>query len=353
MVPSVGMVLSGVQSRSITENRMLAPPPGWPHSPAQWRAMPRAVDAYLADHFAFRRLLTTAADRLHWQLGGQITGGTVVRGREGRLFLRDNLLDVTGGVVNLKAVADYSGFVSDMNARLAARSIPMVFSMAPSPAAIYAEALPDWVPRGEPSAYDLILARTRTCGVKTVDLRPPLLAAKPSGSIYYHRDTHWTPKGAWIAYNALTTALGRPDWRIPHDRLAWLRTPEQSQDLARLAGVTDLGDEMMDAPALAKRTESLNAKPIDGIEDHGPRAGFIDETGRPGPTVLFIGDSYSADFMPPYFANSVGRFAWIHQQWCGFDWRVFDAVKPDLVIVMPVDRWASCNKGNRPDNMGR
>jgi hypothetical protein len=55
--------------------------------------------------------------------------------------------------------------------------------------------------------------------------------------------------------------------------------------------------------------------------------------------------------MPPYFASAVGRFAWIHQQWCGFDWRVFDVVKPDYVIVMPADRWAACSKGRRPHNM--
>jgi hypothetical protein len=345
------MLFTAIQSKSTAENRMLAPPPAWPHTLAGWRALPRSVDAYLADHFAFRQSLTAAANQLHWRLGGQLDGGEVVRGKDGRLFLRDNLLNVTGGVVNARAADDYSRFVCDMNARLSARAIPMVFSMAPSPAAIYPEALPEWVPRGRSSAYDLILARTRACGVVAVDLRPPLLAAKGTGSIYYHRDTHWTPKGALIAYNALAAALKHPDWRIPLGQLVWRQGHEQTQDLARLAGTINLPVKPMDTPDLTSRTDSLTVQLMNGVSDYGARSGFIDETGHPGPTVLFIGDSYSADFMPPYFASAVGRFAWIHQQWCGFDWRVFDVVKPDYVIVMPADRWAACSKGRRPHNM--
>lgn len=351
MVPSVGMLFTTVQSRSAAENRMLAPAPLRPHTLAGWRALPRAVDAYLADHFAFRQALTSASNKLQWRLGGQIGGGAVVRGKDDRLFLRDNLLNVTGGVVNGPAADDYASFICDMNRRLAARAIPMVFSMAPSPAVLYPETLPDWVPRGKTSAYDLILARTRACGVTAVDLRPPLLAAKPSGSIYYHHDSHWTLKGALIAYNALISALKRRDWRLSPASLTWRREPEQDHDLARLAGVARLPMEMIDTPDLAAQTDGLTAKLMAGVDDYGARPGFIDETGHPGPTVLVIGDSYSAEFMAPYFSHAVGRFAWIHQNWCGFDWRVFDAVKPDYVVVMPVDRAASCKRGQRPHNL--
>ena len=351
MAPSVGMLFTAAKSKSTAENRMLAAPLVWPADLAGWRALPRQVDAYLSDHFAFRQALTAASNELHWRLGGQLDRGQVLRGKDDRLFLRDNLPTVTGGVVNAAAVKDYGRFVCDLHARLQARAIPMLFSMAPSPAVIYPEALPDWVPRGRPSAYDLILARTRACGVTSVDLRPPLLAAKPSGSIYFHRDSHWTPKGALIAYNALAEAANRPDWRIPPDQLVWRRAPEQNQDLALLAGTIHLPAKMMDAPDLTARTASLDPRPINGVDDHGARPSFIDDSGHPGPTVLIIGDSYTSDFLPPYFARSAGRLAWVHQQGCGFDGRVFDLIKPDYVILMPVDRAASCKRGQRPRNL--
>jgi alginate O-acetyltransferase complex protein AlgJ len=112
-------------------------------------------------------------------------------------------LVVTGDIVRPKAVEVYGALLCRLHDQLAARSVPMVFAMAPSPAVIYPEDLPNWVPRGAPSEADLLLARTRACGVTAVDLRPALIAAKPGGSIYYHHDTHWTPKGALIAYNTL------------------------------------------------------------------------------------------------------------------------------------------------------
>jgi hypothetical protein len=342
LVPSVGMLFARVQSRSAAENRMLAPAPAPPTSLAAWRAFPRAASAYLSDHFAFRRLLIAADNQLHWRLGGQIDGGEVLRGKADRLFLRQNLLIVTGADMRPKAVDTYSALICKLHDQLAARSVPMVFSMAPSSAVIYPEDLPNWVPHGAPSEADLLFAQARACGVKTVDLRPVMMAAKPGGSIYYHHDTHWTQKGALIAYNALVQGLGRPDWKIPPQSLTWRTVPEVTGDLRRMAGATDLPTKTMQAPDLTAQRQSLSESVIDGLKTVMADSNSIASTGHPGPTVLIIGDSYSQDFLPPYFAAHVGKIAWLHHQWCGFDWAVFDRVKPDYVILMPADRFASC-----------
>jgi hypothetical protein len=90
---------------------------------------------------------------------------------------------------------------------------------------------------------------------------------------------------------------------------------------------------------------------IDGLDNGPGRSNAVSSTGHPGPTVLIIGDSYSQDFMPPYFAAHVGHIAWIYHRACGFDWTVFDRVKPDYVIVMPADRSAACKPGGRPLHM--
>jgi len=351
LVPSVGMLFARVQTRSTVENRMLAPAPARPTSLAAWLALPRAVNAYLSAHFAFRRVLLSADNQLHWRLGGQIDGGEVVRGRGNRLFLKDNLLIATGDDVRPKAIEAYSALICKLNAALKARAVPMVFSMAPSAAVIYPEDLPSWVPHGAPSEADLLFARTQACGVKTVDLRPALIAAKPGGSIYYHHDTHWTQKGALIAYNALVQALGRPDWITPPETLSWRRVPENLADLQHMSGATGLPVETMQAPDLTLQRRSLHESIIDGLDDGMAHSNAIARTDHPGPTVLIIGDSYAQDFMPPYFAAHVGKIAWLHHQWCQFDWTVFDRVKPDYVIFMPADRSASCKPGARPLHM--
>jgi alginate O-acetyltransferase complex protein AlgJ len=351
LAPSLGMLFAHPQLSSTLEKRLLAPPPAWPSGPAGWLAFPRAADAYLQDHFAFRSFLTTQGNRLRWRLGAQVGGGPVVRGRGDWLFLRDSLLLVTGGETQRESARDYANFVCGVDRRLRARGAPLVFSMAPSPATIYPEALPAWVPRGRPSSYDLILDRVRGCGVNAVDLRPPLLAAKPGGSIYYHRDTHWTDKGALIAYNRLVQAMGRPDWVVRAGLVTWRRQPEDRADLAALAGLNDLQPPEMTTPEVASSGRPLTRVPVEGLADPMHLGAFVEQTGHPGPTVLVIGDSFSADFLPAYFAAHVGRFAWIHHQWCGFDWNVFDAVRPDYVVLMPTDRWGGCRKHARPSHM--
>jgi hypothetical protein len=351
LVPSVGMLFTRVQSRSAAENRMLAPAPRPPTSLSAWRAFPGAANAYLADHFAFRRFLISTDNTLHWRLGGQIDGGQVLRGKADRLFLRQNLLIVTGANVRPDAVNTYSALICALHDQLAARSVPMVFSMAPSPAVIYPEDLPNWVPHGPIAEADLLFAQTRACGVKTVDLRPVMRAAKPGGSIYYHHDTHWTERGALIAYNALVQGLGRPDWIKPPDSLHWREAPETMADLQRMSGASDLPTKSMLAPDLTAQRQSLSESIIDGLDESLAHSNAIATTGHPGPTVLIIGDSYTQDFMPPYFASHVGKIAWLHHQWCGFDWNVFDRVKPDYVIFMPADRFASCARGVRPFHM--
>jgi hypothetical protein len=346
--PALGMLVAPVQTRSSAENRMLAPSPPPPRSLAGWLTYPKAVNAYLRDHFAFRRILISADNQLHWCLGGQIDGGEVLRGKADRLFLRENLLIVSGAVVRPAAVEAYGALLCKMQAQLAPRSVTLVFSMAPSPAVIYPEDLPDWVPHGAPSEADLVLSKARACGVKAVDLRPALIAAKAGGSIYYHHDTHWTAKGALIAYNRLVLALGRPDWVTPPESLSWRDTVENIADLEHMSGATDLPQEPMQAPDLTAQRQSLTERLIDGLDNGPGRSNAISSTGHPGPTVLIIGDSYSQDFMPPYFAPHVGQIDWIYHRACGFDWTVFDRVKPDYVIVMPADRSAACKPGVQP-----
>jgi len=51
--------------------------------------------------------------------------------------------------------------------------------------------------------------------------------------------------------------------------------------------------------------------------------------------------------MAPLFLDHVGRYAWVHHDECAFDWAVIDKVKPDIVLIAPVEREARC-RGGRP-----
>jgi alginate O-acetyltransferase complex protein AlgJ len=348
MIPSVGMLLATPKTYSAAENRTLAAFPALPQDLASWNLYPRKLDAYLADHFAFREALTTSANLLHWQLGGQLNGGEVISGKDDQMFLRNGLLKMTGGELMREEADEFATFVCDTHNRLKTRNIPMVFAIAPYAVGIYPEKLPDWVPRGQYTQIDLLMDRTQACGVGTVDLRVPLLAAKQDAGLYYHHDTHWSPKGALIAYNYLMQEIKKPDWVVAPNSLSWSLQTEPVDDMTRMAGLKTLKAKQSVQPDVGPLIANLTKTPLKGQIDDPMMNGFVAQTGHAGSTVLILGDSYSAGFMPPYFAQHVGKFVWLHHYECGFDWNVFDLVKPDLVIYLPVQRFAKCKNGRRP-----
>ena len=158
--------------------------------------------------------------------------------------------------------------------------------------------------------------------------------------LYQHHDSHWTNAGALVAFNAVVQALHQP-WTIAPQALHWRPGRPFDSDLVRLSGLVGLPDELAPEPP-----EGAAAAPTAGrIEDldHGIYdPAFIAPGRTPGPRVLIIGDSYAADFMPQYFARAGVTLAWIHQDECRFDPRIFQLVKPDFVVLMPISRFESC-----------
>lgn len=344
IAPVFAMPFVPFKTVSVQENRRLAPAPAPPRTAGDWRALPRGLDAYLADHFGFRDPLMRVAGELQLKLGGQGTAAAAVTGDQGQMFLVDGLLRATGQEVDPARAADYAAFVCEAAARLTAEGVKVVASLAPSPAEIEPGLAPDWAgPARTPTEYDLVLRDLARCGVNAVDLRPVLRAARPTGQLYRRLDSHWSLRGSLLAYDRLAVALGRPDWRIDPQTLSWATVALDNGDLPRLAGQSpaleqvEIHDRTALPPGVAKAA-------LPGAEIG--RA-FLIDTGKPGPTVLIIGDSFTAAPLPPYFAPFVGRVAWIHEARCAFDWRLVARVKPDYVLFLPAAREAVC-AGARP-----
>ena len=351
MVPSVGMLAMKPKAISLTESRSLATAPPVPRATADWLKLPRRLDTFVNDHFAFRDDLLDVAGKVRWKLGQRSASGVVVQGAAGWLLLRQGLLRSIGAETDDGVIADYAAFVCGMGARMKQRNIPFLFALIPGTAAIYPESLPAWAhPSEGRNAYDLLESKTRACGVTTVDLRKAMRAAKDTGPLYRKLDTHWTPRGALIGYNLMVSALGRPDWTILPNEAEWLPEVAPDDDLARLTGVARPPPEYQDAPHMVAFKAAPTAKqPISGLKDDPEQPAFIAGASGAGPTVLVVGDSYTRTFMPPYFAPFVGRLAWIHHRQCGVDPAVFDKVKPDYVVLAPAERYAECkNAPPRP-----
>ena len=342
--PVIAMPFTPFKTVSLQENRRLAPAPALPTTFSEWRKAPRVLDAWLADHFGFRDPLMQAAARLQRKLGGEGAAAAAVTGRQGQMFLVDGLLRSTGQEVDPARAADYAAFVCEAKGRLPGAKV--VASLAPSPAEIEPDLAPDWAgPAKSPTEYDLILKGLARCGVTGVDLRPVLRAARAEGQVYRQLDSHWSLRGSLMAYGEIVRAMGQPGWRMDPKALSWGVVSLENGDLPRLAGQpqaierVEIHDRTSLPPGVARA-------PIPGLETRAAPA-FLIDTRKPGPTVLIVGDSFTADPMPPYFAPFVGKVAWVHENRCAFDWRVMAKVKPDYVVFLPAAREAVC-AGARP-----
>ncbi len=344
IAPAVAMPFMPFKTVSLEENRRLAPAPTQPTTVGEWRKLPRVLDAWLADHFGFRDPLMQAAARLQRKLGGEGAAAAAVTGRQGQMFLVDGLLRSTGQEVDAARAADYAAFVCEAKGKLS--GVNLVASLAPSPAEVEPDLAPDWAgPAKSPTEYDLILQGLARCGVTSVDLRPVLRAARAEGQVYRQLDSHWSLRGSLMAYREIVRAMGQPGWRIDPKALSWGVVALDNGDLPRLAGQpqaieqVEIHDRTTLPPGVARAA-------IPGLETHAAPA-FLIDTGKPGPTVLIVGDSFTADPMAPYFAPFVGKLAWVHEDRCAFDWRVMAKVKPDYVVFLPAAREAVC-AGARP-----
>ena len=324
------------------EARMLSPAPDWPRSPAQWNALPRQLDRFFADHFGLRAELVRAHAALRYAvvLPSDLR---VLIGRDGFLFLNGDgtIEQTTGQLLREPAIAAFADRAAELQKRLAAKRARLLVTIPPNGSTVNRARLPAWAATAPAvSEYDLMMKALAARDVAAVDLRPPLLAANAVHPTYRRTDTHWNRLGALIAYNRVVEALQQPGWTIDPIRVLRGFETVTGGDLARLLAVSDsVTDEDAVIDLAPYRPTALVTQPIDTQFESG---GDLIETGRAGPTVLVIGDSFTRGFWQDYFGLHAGKYIWIHHELCGFAIDVVEREAPDIVILAPAERQMFC-----------
>jgi alginate O-acetyltransferase complex protein AlgJ len=340
----VGIVRPDGAASVLKEGRNPAPPPKPPLSSGDWLTLPKEIDAYLNDRFGLReRMIRLHRDLTHPVLLKENSAALI--GRSGRMFYEGNeMVRQSAGLVLRDArVTQTARLIADMRDALAKRGARFLVAIPPNSSTIYQDDLPAWAQDGgRQTEYDLLLDELKGHGVKTVDLRPVLKSLRGEGEeAYLLYDAHWTPRGALAGFNAVVEADGRPEWRL--DPAAVMGPPEKRKggDVARILGVEDDVAEM--AKSLRLKLQGTDETLSPGImPDH------IVDTGRPGPTIMVIGDSFTQGYFPLMLSQHGGRFIWIHHHECGFDWKLIAKFRPDEVWWAPTERFLICDPGVTP-----
>jgi len=328
----------------LKEGRRAAGAPRAPASPKEWLALPAGIDAYLKDHFGLRYAMI----RLHKDLTRPVfqkVNPYILVGRDGRMFYLGNEMvrQSAGLVLRDQKVDEAAQLVASIRDALAKRGVGFLVTVPPNASTIYQDDLPGWAQNNgkKKTEYDLFLEDLAARGVKTVDLRPALADVRKTGEAYLLYDAHWTPRGAIAAFNTVVDADGRSEWRIDAAKALGPPAERKGGDVARIMGVQDEVTELAEPFSLA-------APGTDEAISSGAMPDHVLTTGRPGPTIMVIGDSFTAGTFPLMLSQHAGRAIWVHHHQCGFDWKLIDRLKPDEVWWAPTERFLVCDPGARP-----
>jgi len=324
------------------EARMFRSAPAWPRTLQDWSTLPLNVDRYLADHFGLRAQLVRAHGLLRYSVDLP-SDLRVIIGRDDWLFLNGDgtIEQATGQLLREAEIAKFAERAAALKARLERRGTRLLVTIPPNGSTINRGRLPAWAAQPPPiSEYDLMMKALAARGVTALDLRPALLAANARYPTYRRTDTHWNKFGALIGYDAVVSALNKPEWRIDPARVVKGFEPVQGGDLARLLAIShDIGDEDAVIDLSAYGGTPPHATAIDTQFEDG---GDLVESGHDGPTVLVIGDSFTRGYWQDYFGLRAGRYVWIHHEQCEFKDSVVEAYNPAIVVLAPVERQMFC-----------
>lgn len=343
LAPSMGQLFNVGQSS--TENRALAPFPTL-KSMKEIKDLPRAAENYVNDRFGFRYQLVHLNSRLRYALGIS-SAKEVVIGSDGWLFYTaDRILEQHTGA-DVFTDDELERWVQQMEADrdwLAKRGIHLLILIAPDKNTIYPEKLPDYPRRpGVATRLDQLAARLRRSDLDFVDPRSALLKAKQGGlKVYFEGDSHWTQRGAFIAYSLVMDHVRKKFPNLSANALEDYDVTWGPAPAADLAHLLTLDHDL--------HYDVENFLPRGARHELGPRT-----TSRPGwpwrvvevstdlknrPRLLVMGDSFIDYVLGPNFLYETFRDpVWTHHNLGTFDFNLVKETKPDLVIVEFAERY--------------
>lgn len=161
------------------------------------------LGAYFNEHFAFRQQMVSANAMISGKLLKTSSTDEVLIGKNDWLYYTGTLDDYTSqhlmserglfnAVHNLRLMQDYAE----------ANGSRFLLTIAPNKNSLYDENMPCYYTGSEtPNNYERLEPMLRDAGIRYVDLFEAFRAQDEV--LYFRQDSHWTNKGALLAYNTI------------------------------------------------------------------------------------------------------------------------------------------------------
>ena len=260
-----------------------------------------------------------------------------LRGRDGWLFLTGDSNDVlgqhTGAVIPDRRWERRWSRLLRGRARLARRrDLTYGHVIVPDKEAVYADLLPPEIVPAPRRPVHRLLELGRRAGVEIAYPLDELVAERSWGPIFYPTDTHWTGRGAYVAYRDACQRLAARGVElrvVAEDEIEWVEDTKSG----------DLGSRLDPSPVgtgFRARLREQRARLIDDnrIYVTGRRLSTERADGE-GPSCVIFGTSYAV-YTLLFFAESFRRLVFVHTT--SVDRETVREERPDVVLAISAER---------------
>ncbi len=328
------------------EKRLLAKFPEF-RGLARLQEFVAGLESYFNDHFGFRKRLIQRNNSWKRQLFHDAPYNNVIVGLDGWLFfVGDRMLDDYFGQERFSEqdLQAWQRLLEKRRDWAAKRGIKYLFVLAPDKHSIYPECLPEWfVKSGKPDKTEQFMAHMKAHStVEVLDLRQPLLDAKPLGVSYLKTDTHWNLLGGFIAYQAVVRALAR---QVPQLKPLPLNAFELKTAVSPAGDLSTIRD---DSGAVETQVIALAPRPpLHALQSETDLSRFpkqwykgaepaVSRNDSGQGKVIVFRDSFSGGFQP-YLGYHFKEVLYIWQ----YNWDIafLEREQPDIIVDEILERF--------------
>jgi hypothetical protein len=355
------ILLDKETTMSMLERRVLAPLPNFfvkgVVKLTDLVALPREIDAYIIDRFAFRSRIVSLTTWVNFFVLGKNHDKKLLVGKDRWLFYIDKSLGdelANFKKTNLFNETEMSVFMESItlvNDFCIRNGIKFILLIVPTTSSVYPEKYPFPRPEGM-SLVDQILEALPIYIRERVIWPLDYFVSKKDEHIqplYYNNGLHWNKLGCYYAFQTIYQKLKPDFWNLPDIQFDFIPYKDPGEDNYTILwwGIKRFGDFL----------ELLKVEPVDGWDryykyiicdsvdenEFNTVVGYASKKGKYGivtenedqslPTALIMRDSYFVDLEP--FTSSIFsrvEYIWTQPEKRNLDYLETIPEKPDVFI---------------------
>ncbi len=256
---------------------------------------------------------------------------------------------------NILTDAQVEGLTERLKSRvdfLAENDCELIYLIVPNPIAIYPETAPIRYPQStaDTSRTEQFYAAAREAGATVIELEDLMWEHREDEfKIYNKLDSHWTPYGTYLAYDALMDYIS-PSWPaldpvVPGEDIEFYNEVVNGGDIV---SAYDLPNELIQENATFVRWlveavdspytfyEGTNRPYYPPVNEEKTVSNYLAK-GKDVPTAMIVRDSFATN-MYQFFNQTFSEIYWQAQSDYKFDKKWIEECKPDYFIVLITER---------------